>query len=99
MKNRYITVYSVTRHYGGPEEGGWWYDHYSAIKTVNVPKVYQGTSKRATNKVEQLRLALQYEHADKAWGNRYHSTGGRDIIAHTEQVRKESETKYKPCYC
>lgn len=22
----FLSVYSLTRHYGGPEEGGWWYD-------------------------------------------------------------------------
>jgi hypothetical protein len=22
----YLVVYEVSRHYGGPEEGGWWYD-------------------------------------------------------------------------
>lgn len=22
----FLSVYRVTRHYGGPEEGGWWYD-------------------------------------------------------------------------
>lgn len=22
----YLSVYQLTRHYGGPEEGGWWYD-------------------------------------------------------------------------
>lgn len=24
----FLVVYEVTRHYGGPEEGGWWYDRY-----------------------------------------------------------------------
>lgn len=23
----YVNVYTITREYGGPEEGGWWYDH------------------------------------------------------------------------
>ena len=22
----YVNAYEVTRHYGGPEEGGWWYN-------------------------------------------------------------------------
>jgi len=25
----YVSVYEVSRAYGGPEEGGWWYDDYS----------------------------------------------------------------------
>ena len=23
---KYVNAYAVTREYGGPEEGGWWYD-------------------------------------------------------------------------
>ena len=26
-KNRYLNVYEVTQQYGGPEEGGWWYNY------------------------------------------------------------------------
>jgi hypothetical protein len=29
----YISEYSVSRHYGGPEEGGWWYDIREFVKT------------------------------------------------------------------
>jgi hypothetical protein len=25
----YVNIYEVSRRYGGPEEGGWWYDHCS----------------------------------------------------------------------
>ena len=25
----YVVAYSIPRHYGGPEEGGWWYDRTS----------------------------------------------------------------------
>ena len=25
-RTRYITIYLVDQEYGGPEEGGWWYD-------------------------------------------------------------------------
>jgi hypothetical protein len=28
-----ITIYEVTREYGGPEEGGWWYDHWEWQKS------------------------------------------------------------------
>ena len=24
---KYVNVYLVTRHYGGPQEGGWWYNN------------------------------------------------------------------------
>jgi hypothetical protein len=28
----YVNVYDLSRHYGGPEEGGWWYDAGDVIE-------------------------------------------------------------------
>src|SRR5687767_5635164 len=33
-----ITLCQVSRCYGGPEEGGWYYDHYSPLRVFYVPK-------------------------------------------------------------
>jgi hypothetical protein len=33
---RHVNVYEVTRHYGGPEEGGWWYDTGEPVISVTV---------------------------------------------------------------
>ena len=33
---RYVNVYEVNRHYGGPEEGGWWYDSGEPILSIRV---------------------------------------------------------------
>jgi len=29
----FVTAFAVTRHYGGPEEGGWYYDLYYPLKS------------------------------------------------------------------
>lgn len=29
----YVSLYEIERCYGGPEEGGWWYDSYQLIST------------------------------------------------------------------
>lgn len=34
----YVTVYGVTRHYGGPEEGGWWYNWYRDLCSIPLVK-------------------------------------------------------------
>lgn len=44
----YATAYDVTRNYGGPEEGGWWYTAYSTIDSINV-KSYQEFENAAKN--------------------------------------------------
>jgi hypothetical protein len=33
-QNWFVTLYRVAQVYGGPEEGGWWYDHWFPIKTA-----------------------------------------------------------------
>ena len=33
MKN-FINVYAVTREFAGHEEGGWWFNDFECIKTV-----------------------------------------------------------------
>ncbi len=36
MRLRYVNAYAVTRHYGGPEEGGWWYNRGQPLASVPV---------------------------------------------------------------
>jgi hypothetical protein len=35
----YVNAYSITRHYGGPQEGGWWYNHGEPIASIPVRAV------------------------------------------------------------
>jgi hypothetical protein len=30
---RFVNVYYQTQRYGGPEEGGWWYDHNEPVSS------------------------------------------------------------------
>ena len=32
----YLNAYSVTRRYGGPEEGGWYYNHREPIASIPI---------------------------------------------------------------
>lgn len=32
----FMNVYAITRHYGGPEEGGWWFDAGEPLASVPV---------------------------------------------------------------
>ena len=38
MKYKYVCVYEVSREYGGPEEGGWYYDAGTLIKVMPVTR-------------------------------------------------------------
>jgi hypothetical protein len=52
---KYINAYSVTRHYGGPEEGGWWYDAGMPIASTEMPD--DATDEQIAD--EKARLAAQ----------------------------------------
>ncbi len=36
MGSCYVNAYGVTREYGGPEEGGWWYDRGTPVASLWV---------------------------------------------------------------
>ena len=36
MAETFLNVYEVTREYGGPEEGGWWYNARHTVTHLDV---------------------------------------------------------------
>ena len=32
----YVNAYEVSRHYGGPEEGGWWYNVFNPLASIPI---------------------------------------------------------------
>lgn len=37
----FVNVYEVSRHYGGPEEGGWWYDAGHVVHSFQLTSYNQ----------------------------------------------------------
>jgi len=35
----YVNAYSVTRHYGGSEEGGWYYNQYEPLASIPIKAI------------------------------------------------------------
>jgi hypothetical protein len=81
----YITAYSVQRAYGGPEEGGWYYDVYSVIETREA-----GTYEEA----QEVKTMMEM---DFGLRERAEGVGGRDAPGeaieqgHTTLVRPNAE--------
>lgn len=68
----YVNAYSVSRCYGGPEEGGWWYDDYEPLASVPVLK-----------KNDNVELAKKMLTEALAWENprgRGSVIGGSDFV-------------------
>ena len=53
----YVNVYLVDQLYGGPEEGGWWYDTGEPVESICVPA--QSTSGLTREAAEKLRQSKQ----------------------------------------
>lgn len=66
----YIVVYGISRHYGGPEEGGWYWDR---IKALEIRKVW--SISKALKLVRELKeeYPTQKYHRGSVLGN------GQDI--------------------
>ena len=88
-RGSFINVYSVSRHYGGAEEGGWWYNWYHTVKMIPV----------RNNKALTMRLVkLLKKYSRHAQGDIYSVLGGDEIIVRLEQFPGESQSTERPHY-
>lgn len=70
----YVNQYTVSRHYGGPEEGGWWYDTGQFVESWPCA-------------TEELAFALMQQLATTVEPNRctrYSVLGGADTVFYVE---------------
>jgi hypothetical protein len=42
----FVNVYEIYNLYGGPEEGGWWYEHGEPIESVRCDSMEEAVVKR-----------------------------------------------------
>lgn len=85
----FVNVYEVTRHYGGPEEGGWWYDWYELIHS------YPTTSAKQTHN-RCLKAARRF--LDNAYGDTSSVLGGTQVWIRAEATIGKSATTHAPHY-
>ena len=86
---RFVSVYCVTRHYGGPEEGGWWYNRYDL--ETSLPIAWKGPS------ADECELFLRRVYGDGE-GNIYSVSGGHQYEYVREYERGQHQTKGRPHY-
>lgn len=79
---KYVNVYEVTREYGGPEEGGWWYNDYECIYTEKVEK----------EQAEKTKNKLRAEYGEYSYGDIYSAAGGMEIVVLVEDEEGERDT-------
>jgi hypothetical protein len=84
----FVNVYDVTRHYGGPEEGGWWYDAGEPILSIVC------TSREQAEQVRDKTRAGKYARTRA----RYSVLGGQDYDVCIEEHIGEAFPKERPRY-
>lgn len=88
MGKKFVSVYEVTRHFGGHEEGGWWYDKYECLETVPTKK----------ENVETVTKHLEKEYSHMEHGDIGHVNGGVKIVVLDGDKPCEHEKLDKPLW-
>lgn len=92
VKYNFMSIYSTTRHYGGPEEGGWWYNLDILEYTVPICRD-AGLELLYTIYLYLCKVAVM-----KTEGNIYSINGGIEYYVDLEHKQGESENKERPHY-
>ena len=85
---RYATAYEVTRHFGGPEEGGWWYNWHEVIESIPAEEEHAEAVGDG--------LADKYSHLN--YGDIYSVNGGALVSVIVEDVPGENRDIERPRY-
>lgn len=91
----HVVAYQVTREFGGPEEGGWYYDWYASPKLIATFPDDESSAFQTCRWLNEEAKATQ-----KAEGRPQGLSvlGGTDIVYSVDKVVGESETKEAPHY-
>jgi hypothetical protein len=68
----YVNAYAVSRNYGGPEEGGWWYDSGRPLASIPI-----GPDEDSELHFQRLKTLLGWEKNPSQ--GRYSVNGGEDF--------------------
>ena len=88
----YVNAYSVSRHYGGPEEGGWWYDVGEPL--ASVPMAHDATVEDTDAEKERIAQLLGWTSET----GRYSVAGGDDFEVYVEEEAARPFPEETPRY-
>lgn len=87
----WLNVYHLDRHYGGPEEGGWWYDTWTPVDCRSLGRVPVRYADSVSDRVRQAIPSPDYP---------IHSVmyGGGQFVVMAEPQRGRHLPRYRPVY-
>lgn len=97
---RFVNAYAVWRLYGGPEEGGWWYDSGEFLRGIEVHTVDEIEKAKAELWAE---FGPSYGYDDKGRPttrrrDRFSVAGGADIEIYIEEGPGHDYPDRRPVY-
>lgn len=92
-----LNEYRVSREYGGPEEGGWWYTLYEPTG-VTLPLWHLVTYEEAARVRDQLQTFADVGNAVDNPHGIYSVLGGSSILWQVEQHEARREPERRPHY-
>lgn len=84
----YVNVYHVSRHYGGPEEGGWWYNIGEVVESVEA----------SVDKADEMKETLIEKHKEENEGDIYSVLGGIQVNVCVEDEPGQNYPAETPHY-
>lgn len=88
---RYVNAYEVTRQYGGPEEGGWYYDEGTPVASMPVT-----TAKDEEAVLAIMRSVLEPQY--KGRRGRHSVIGEEDLLVRVEEHMATAWPQERPRY-
>lgn len=90
----FVSEYTVSRHFGGSEEGGWWYDWYDWQKVCRT----FATKLEAATFARDINAAQKVRDREERKRDRYSVIGGPDTVFFTEDQPRELQSTETPRY-
>lgn len=102
---KYLNVYEVTQAYGGPEEGGWWYDAGTPLESIRVDNGEQeGKIRESLQRRYEVDDFNNYTSNREEGGDverirgRTSAAGGYDVVIRTEYEFARPFPQERPRY-
>ncbi len=92
-----VAAYSETREYGGPEEGGWWYNLAQLIRPLKMFKSFEAAERYADRLTERLNSPIGPNHGRRS---KYSVIGDPEVCVKVCEERVPAQfPEERPYYC
>lgn len=95
----YVNIYEIWQNYGGPEEGGWWYECGSPLYSVRLPyPIARIFSSMIWKRYKDYGRKWWYPHPGSLDGNAVDISDGK-VVCYIEPHPAQGYPQERPYYC